>query len=165
MPKLEVDIPFTYENICSLIDIYFKVRMSTLFTLTDVEESPNPDACTLCGWPDHGPKQLGRGLPWGTAAWSIVWTCFRWRKEDAICPLPLTVPISVSGLYLLRIRKVCKKLTFPHMFKATSSSNAFIYLFHCSEQFFMFIFSVEECQPFSSYWIITFTLSDYNKCI
>lgn len=108
MPKLEVDIPFTYENICSLIDIYFKVRMSTLFTLTDVEESPNPDACTLCGWPDHGPKQLGRGLPWGTAAWSIVWTCFRWRKEDAICPLPLTVPISVSGLYLLRIRKVCK---------------------------------------------------------
>lgn len=84
--------------------------MSTLFTLTDVEESPNPDACTLCGWPDHGPKQLGRGLPWGTAAWSIVWTCFRWRKEDAICPLPLTVPLSVSGLYLLRIRKVCKNL-------------------------------------------------------
>lgn len=124
-----------YRALCFFIDIYFKVRMS-LFTVTDVEESPNPNACPLCGWSDHGPKQLGRGLPGGTAARPVVWTCFRWRKEDAVRPLPLTVPLSVSGLYLLRIRKVCKNSNlYSHICIKLQVIRMHLYivcLFHCS---------------------------------
>lgn len=127
-------MPFTVPFVF-FIDIYFKVRIS-LFTVTDVEESPNPNACPLCGWSDHGPKQLGRGLPGGTAARPVVWTCFRWRKEDAVRPLPLTVPLSVSGLYLLRIRKVCKNSNLhSHICIKLQVIRMHLYivcLFHCS---------------------------------